>query len=332
MQYVTEVVPALLRAQLPPALVHLLYVIYTRRILQKAARNLPPCDVLHVVDHSESFLLKAPPAHRRVISVYDLIPLTEKRLFRSALSRWMGKWLYWLCVHEVRYADMVVACSQRTAQEVCDLLGVAAERVKVVPLGVDTSFFIPSREEQRQSVRLSQGIGDEIVVLHVGSNAPYKNIPTVLAVVGHLRQEGYPVRLVKVGEPFSTALWQQAERWGISRYIHVEPEASDALLRNWYWASDVLLFPSLREGFGLPVLEALACGTPAVIADVPALNEWAGEICPSAPPNDVTTLSHAVLWAAQERLNPTFQKRSREFSLFMDWQHVARKYMTVYQR
>lgn len=331
-RYVTEVVPALLHAPLPPALVHLLYVIHTRRILQKAARKLPPCDVLHVVDHSESFLLKAPPAHRRIISVYDLIPLTEKRLYRSALSRWLGKQLYRLCVQDVRWADTVVACSQQTAQEVCNLLGVAADRVQVVPLGVDTRFFTPSDEEQRRSARSSRGIGDETVVLHVGSNAPYKNMPTVLAVVGQLRQEGYRVRLVKVGEPFSPALWQQAEHWGISNCVHIEPTASDALLREWYQLSDVLLFPSLREGFGLPVLEALACGTPAVIADVPALNEWAAEMCLSAPPNDVSALSRAVLWAAQERRSPTYQNRLREFSLSMDWQHIARKYMAVYQR
>lgn len=330
--YVSPKPPAILRSRLPSALVHLLYVLHTHRRLQQAAERLPQSDVLHLVDHSESFLLPAVKAALRVAHCHDLIPLVEETVYRRPLSRRLGRWLYRLAVRNITGADGVVACSSTTAQDVKRLLGVAREKVKVAYHGVDTDTFAPLPEIERRYRREALGIPpEEIVLLHVGSNAPYKNVPAVLRAVAYVRDDERRVRLIKAGQPLSASLQRMAQALGIADHVHVEPNVDDARLRELYQVCDVLLFPSVREGFGLPVLEALACGTPAVIADTPALNEWASEVCLSAPPHDARSLAERVLQTLETGTSPTARTRYREFALQYDWRNITAQIVQAYR-
>lgn len=333
-RYVCSSPPSVLQRRLPAAAVHVLYVLFTRRYLQRLAARIPPCEVLHIVDHSESFLLPAVRAGLRVVTCHDLIPLAaEQVVYRHPFSRWLGQWLYRLTVRDITCADGVVACSRTTAQDVLRFLPIAPERLKVVHHGVDTDFFVPQREEERCRYRQEMGYGSqETVLLHVGSNAPYKNIPAVLRTVAYLRHNGQPVRWIKAGQPLSPSLQQMARELGIADCLHVEGSLDDASLLRLYQTCDVLLFPSLREGFGLPVLESLACGTPAVIADAPALNEWAGEVCLSAPPNDIQALAEKVLHSAEEGHSPDHRARLREFALQYSWREITTQLVQAYRQ
>ncbi len=332
-RYVCSSPPSVLQHRLPAAAVHVLYVVFTRRYLQRLAARIPPCDVLHVVDHSESFLLPPTRAHLKVVACHDLIPLAaEEVVYRRPFSRRLGHWLYRLTVRDITRADGVVACSRTTVQDVLHFLPIAPERLKVVPDGVDTDFFVPLREEERCRYRQEMGYGEqEIVLLHVGSNAPYKNIPAVLRTVAYLHSTGHPVRWIKAGQPLSPSLQQVARELGIADCLHMEGPIDDARLLRLYQTCDVLLFPSLREGFGLPVLESLACGTPAVIADAPALNEWAGEVCLNAPPNDIQALAEKVLHSAEEGHSPGYRARLREFALQYSWREIAAQMVQAYR-
>ncbi|MGC8785091.1 MAG: glycosyltransferase family 4 protein [Armatimonadota bacterium] len=332
-RYASPSSPAVLQRRLPTAAVHVLYVLFTRRYLQRLAERIPPCDVLHIVDHSESFLLPAVRAHLKVVACHDLIPLAAGDVvYRRPFSRWLGQRLYRLTVRDISCADGVVACSRTTAQDVLRFLPITPERLRVVHDGVDTDFFVPLRKEERHRYRQEMGYGrQEIVLLHVGSNAPYKNIPAVLHTVAYLRHAGHPVRWIKAGQPLSPSLQQMAQELGIVDCLHTEVALDDTRLLRLYQTCDVLLFPSLREGFGLPVLESLACGTPAVIADTPALNEWAGEVCLSAPPNDIQALAEKVLRSAEEGHSPDHRARLREFALQYSWREITRQLVQAYR-
>lgn len=332
-RYASPSPPAVLRRGLPAAAVHVLYVLHARRYLQRMAARIPPCEVLHIVDHSESFLLPAVRARLRVVACHDLIPLAaEQVVYRHSLSRWLGRRLYRLTVRDIARADGVVACSHATAQDVLRFLSIAPERLKVVYHGVDPDLFVPLREEERHRYRQEMGYGaQEIVLLHVGSNAPYKNVPAVLRTVAYLRNNGQPVRWIKAGQPLSPSLQRMAQELGIADCLHAEGSLDDASLLRLYQTCDVLLFPSVREGFGLPVLEALACGTPAVIADTPALNEWAGEVCLSAPPNDIRALAERVLHSAEASHSPGYRARLREFAMQYSWREITRQLVQAYR-
>ncbi|MDW8290444.1 MAG: glycosyltransferase family 1 protein [Armatimonadota bacterium] len=307
-------------------------MLYTRKWLQRLAMRLPPSEICHLVDHSESFLLPCLRARQKVVSCHDLIPLVEDRLYRSPFSRWWGRYLYQLTVRDLVHADGVMASSHATARELLDRFLLPPEKVKVVYLGVDTAFYTPLIESERQQCREAMGFRrEELVVLHVGSNAPYKNVETVLHVVVRLRDCGHRVRWVKAGEPLPAALRRRVHQLGIAQCVQEEPHVDDSRLRLLYQTCDVLLFPSWREGFGLPVLEALACGTPAVIADTPALNEWAGEVCLSAPPQAVEALAEKVLHSVERGDDPTYRERLREFALQFDWRLTAERIAQAYE-
>lgn len=324
--------PPLLRSRMPAPLRHTLYVLYTRLRLQRLAARLPPCEVCHLVDHSESFLLPFLQAAWKAVSCHDLIPLVEPRLYRHPVSRWWGRYLYRLTVRHLEQADCVLACSHTTAQDVQRHLGVPSEKLKVVYPGVDADFFAPLPEAERERLREAMGFHTEdLVVLHVGSNAPYKNLETVWQVVAYLREGGHRVRWVKAGEPLSPRSRLALRQLGIAECVREEPQVGEERLVQLYQVSDVLLFPSWSEGFGLPVLEALACGTPAVIADTPALREWAGEVCPSAPPQGVRALAEKVLLSAEQRRDPAVRKSLREFARQFDWRRVAERFAAAYR-
>jgi len=330
-RYVSPRPPAILRWRVPAAVIHMLYVICTQRYLQHLAARLPHCDLLHLVDHSESFMLPVTSANRKVVTCHDLIPLVMENIYRHPLSRMLGQWLYRRSIEHLTDAEVIITCSHATASDLMRLFSVPAQKVKTVYNGVDTSFFTMLPDDLRQRKREELGFQPhEIAILHVGSNAPYKNIPAVLRTAAHLRHSGHPVRWIKAGQPLSAPYQQLARELDIADCIQVEADIDDFRLRDLYQSCDVLLFPSRREGFGLPVLESLACGTPAVIADTPALNEWAGKVCPGAPPNDVRSLAEKVLLSVEESRSPVARARLREFALQFDWRTIARQIAEAY--
>ncbi|GIV18495.1 MAG: mannosyltransferase [Armatimonadota bacterium] len=330
-RYVSRHPPGILRWRLPPAAIHVLYVLATQRHLQRLATRLPRCNVLHVVDHSESFLVPVTPANRKVVTCHDLIPLVTENIYRHSLSRQLARWLYRMMVKSIMEADAIIACSRATASDVIRLFSVPAQKVKTVYDGVDVDFFTLLPDDLRRRKREQLGFQPhEIVILHVGSNAPYKNTPAVLRTVAHLHHSGYPVRWVKAGQPLSRSYQRLIRELDIADCLQVEADCDDLRLRDLYQSCDVLLFPSWREGFGLPVLESLACGTPAVIADTPALNEWAGTVCASAPPNDAQMMAEKVLLSAEQSRSFTARAHLREFALQFDWRIIARQIAEAY--
>jgi glycosyltransferase involved in cell wall biosynthesis len=330
-RYVSPRPPAILRWRVPAAAIHVLYVLCTQRYLQHLAARLPRCDVLHLVDHSESFLLPVTSANRKLVTCHDLIPLVLENIYRHSLSRQLGRWLYRTTVKHIACADVIITCSRATASDLERLLSIPAHKVKTVYNGVDTGFFTLLPDDLRQRKREALGFQPhETAILHAGSNAPYKNIPAVLRTVAHLRHSGHLVRWVKAGQSLPAPYQRLARELDIADCIQVEADIDDLRLRDLYQSCDVLLFPSWREGFGLPVLESLACGTPAVIADTPALNEWAGKVCPGAPPSDVPSLAEKVLLSVEESRSPVARARLREFALQFDWRTIARQIAGVY--
>lgn len=333
LRYVSESPPAVLRYRLPEPAVHAWYVLRTSQYLRRLAARHPPADVVHLIDHSEAFLLPALRARLKVAYCHDLIPLVEESVYSHPLSRWIGRRLYRHSIRDLRLANGLIACSQATAQDVQHQLGVAPEKVKVIYPGVDADFFVPLPEAIRQQRRELFGIRQqEVAVLHVGSNAPYKNIPTILRTLAHLRGQGMQVRWFKAGDPLTPSLQRLAQKLGIEDCLHYEAHVDDERLRDLYQVCDVVLFPSLREGFGLPVLEALACATPVVIGNVSALNEWAGEVCLSAPPRDVVALSERVRQSVEESRSPAVRTRLREFAVQYDWRRIASQLVEAYRQ
>lgn len=169
-------------------------------------------------------------------------------------------------------ADAVVCVSETTRREVVHAYHLTPERTWVVPHAVSAAFRPASGETGEPSGETAKPF-----VLYVGRRAGYKNFSGLLhAYRGWSRR--HEVNLVLVGPPWSAAERRDVVHWGLAGSIHLVTEAGDGQLCLLYNQARALVYPSLDEGFGLPVLEAMACGCPVVASPIPSTVEIAGDV------------------------------------------------------
>lgn len=253
-------------------------------------------DVFHVVDHSYSQLVRRLPPGRAVVTCHDL------DTFRSVLApaddprsppfRAMTRYI----LGGMRRAAWVTCDTAAVRDEVLAHGLTQADRVLVAPIGVGAEFQPePDADADRRAGELVAAPAGAIEVLHVGSTASRKRLDRVLRLAADLTGEMDRVHLVRVGGPFTAEQTGMIRELGIGDRVSVLPPLDDRLLAAVYRRAAVTVLPSDREGFGLPVVEALASGTPVVASDLPALREVGGPAVAFCAPGD------RLAWAATAR-------------------------------
>ncbi len=232
----------------------------------------------HVLDHSFAHLLAGVPRRevRKIVTVHDLAPLREPDDLTSAQRR-----RFLRTVSHVHGADLLLADSRHSAAETVALLGVAPEKMRVLPLGVDVARFA---DPPVTHPGLPAALTERRVVLSVGSCASRKNLE-ILPEIFRQASVG-ALTLLRVGEPLPAALADDLRRVLGPEGLVELGAASDDLLIRAYQRADALVLPSRIEGFGFPVLEAMAAGCPVVCTDVTSLPEVAGEAALYFAPDD----------------------------------------------
>lgn len=252
-------------------------------------------DVYHLVDHSYSQLVHALPAGKAVVTCHDLDtfrcllePRAEPRppWFRAMTRR----------VLDGFQAAAAVACNSATTREaVLSRRLLPDDRLSVVPMGVHPAFSPePSPAADAEAAQLLGAPGAP-ELLHVGTSIPRKRIDVLLRVFAEVRRSVPAARLVKVGGPLPTGQERLARDLGLSDSLVLLPFLPREVLSAVYRRASVVLLPSEAEGFGLPAAEALACGTPLLASDLPALREVAGAAAVYRPVGDVPAWAEAVL-------------------------------------
>jgi glycosyltransferase involved in cell wall biosynthesis len=251
--------------------------------LGRRARSL---DVLHCTTFRGPVDAPVPT----VLTVHDLAVLRAPEAF----PRWHRLYGRAGLKRVLRAADAIVAVSEFTRGETIDLAGVSPDRVRVVPNGVDDVF---GAEGPRAA-------GD--YVLAVATLEPRKNLGRTVEAA---REEGVELRVVG------------ARGWGGVDVEGWVGEIPDTELATLYRGAQCVVYPSLYEGFGLPVLEAMACGTPVVTSVGTAMEEVAGEAAVLVDPLDVSAIAEGIRAASARRdeLVPLGLERSRAFT----WQRAA---------
>ena len=234
----------------------------------------------------------------------------------------------------VRQAALVLTGSESTKRDLIRYLNLPAGRVQVTPYGVGREFYPRCGEEQRQ-VRAKYGL-PRTFVLSVGVLQPRKNLERLLAAYCLLRKEGHPppplVITGKKGWSFAS-LFRRAEEWDLRDAVIFTGYVPDEDLPALYSAAQLLAYPSLYEGFGLPVLEAMACGTPVVTSNVSALPEVAGAAAELVVPTQVESIAEGLwrLLASPQRraeLRHLGLQRARAFT----WQRTAELTLAAYRQ
>lgn len=236
-------------------------------------------DLVHFPTYRGPVRAGSPPT---VVTVLDLAVLREPAWFPA----WARIHARTLMRPTVRAAARVIAISQQTADDVVNLLGVERELVRVVECGIEKVFSLPPNARDEHALPY---------LLGVGTPEPRKNLPRLLDAFALVRDAGGPQRLVLVG----------GDGWGS---VDLKPQAgvelagrvTDERLRDLYAGADALVFPSLWEGFGLPVGEALAAGCRVVCSDLAVLREVAGEFATYVDPRSGIAIAAGIQRALEE--------------------------------
>ncbi|HEY6807730.1 MAG TPA: glycosyltransferase family 1 protein [Gemmatimonadales bacterium] len=299
---------------------------YPRRLSKEARRT----DVVHILDHAYANLLPNARRHPVVVTVHDLMPVI---VLRSPEDGWRGSLrnrFLRRALKFLRQAQAYVVGTEWLRRELATWLG-DDRRISVVPFGVDRAFFREApggRERGREAWRIPD---DAFVILHVGSTVERKNVPLVLQTLARLRAEA-DAYLLQVGGRFTPEQEQQIQRLGLRSYVRSVPAADETTLRRAYRAADVLLFPSLYEGFGFPVLEAFASGLPVITSGAGGLREVGGDAAIVVDGRDPGAYVQALeaLSADPDRRDLLVARgmaRAREFT----WQRTAEQTAGVYR-
>jgi glycosyltransferase involved in cell wall biosynthesis len=238
----------------------------------------------------------------------------------------------------LRKAGHIACDSHATRDALVSKAGVAADRTSVVPNGPHPSCTPnPEPAADIDAARLLGPRGATLDLLHVGSTIARKRIDVLLRVIASLRTAHRQLRLVRVGGPFTAAQQAHVRQLGLGDAIVVLPTLDRSTLAAVYRRCALLLMPSEREGFGLPVLEALACGTPVVTSDVPALREVGGYAATYCAVEDIDAWHRAVTRLLDERAqNPSQWALRRESGIrrasAFSWSRYAADVAVLYAR
>jgi glycosyltransferase involved in cell wall biosynthesis len=233
----------------------------------------------------------------------------------------------------LRNLDAVITLSESAKQGLSQYLRLQPDRIHVVPLAADPSFR-PFQETYVDSV-LARHQLERGFVLYVGALEPRKNVPTLLRAIARLRREIPDVRLVIVGAPrwkFS-AIPRVLDELDLRDAVRFTGYVADADLPALYSAAAAFCFPSLAEGFGLPIVEAMACGTPVVCSNVSAMPEVAGDAALLVEPTNPDAIASALRRVLQQpELADQLRERGLSRAAQFSWERTARKTLDVYSR
>lgn len=293
-------------------------------------------DVFHIVDHSYAHLARGLPAERTVVTCHDVdafrAVLEPRDEPRSAPYRWMARRI----LTGLRRAARIACDSAVTRDALESLARIPAARLAVIPNGADSSAFLEVDIEADREAAQILGPRGRFELLHVGSTIPRKRIDVLLEVFAAVRALRPDARLIRVGGPFTAEQRVRARTLGIGAAVAVLPFLDRVTLAAVYRRAALALLPSEREGFGLPLVEALASGTPVVASDIPVLREVGADAVTFAPVADVPGWRDAVLGLLDERDRDPGRwagRRSRGIARAADfsWSRYADDVVAMYQ-
>lgn len=290
-------------------------------------RWLPGCDVFHATDHLLPPLLKP----RSVFTVHDLIFRFFPE-YHLPLNRW---YLGLMLPRFIQRADAVIAVSESTRRDVMRLMRISSDKITVVYEGVNAAFR-PLRDQAKlEEVRARYNLPPRFI-LYLGTIEPRKNLLTLLEAYLALvrRVESIPSLVIagRKGWLFQP-VFDRVHALGLEERVRftdfIQSDDTPALMN----AADLFVFPSLYEGFGLPPLEAMACGIPVICSNASSLPEVVGDGGLLTDPRDVTGWASAMERVlADRRLGAELAARGMTQAGKFTWDRAAKETVSVYRR
>ncbi|MDQ6706963.1 MAG: glycosyltransferase family 4 protein [Acidobacteriota bacterium] len=258
----------------------------------------------------------------QVCTFHDLIPLDRPEWFNPRFAAWCQ----WLLPRLARKVRRIISVSEFTKQRIVERCGIDASKITVIPNGVDARFH-PRPAGEIAAMRESLGIGGAPYLLCVGSVEPRKNLPRLLnAWSSALAKMPEDVQLVVAGAKGAPLVFSNVAVGKLPARVRLTGYVNDQQLPALYSGAMALVYPSLYEGFGLPPLEAMACGVPVITSNGTSLPEVVGDAAVLADPSDIESISEAILRVTRdESLRKAMRAKGLARAERYRWDAVASK-------
>jgi glycosyltransferase involved in cell wall biosynthesis len=263
---------------------------------------------------------------RQVCTIHDLIPIDHPEWFNRRFAAWYA----WLLPRLVKRVQHIIAISEFTKHRLVERFRVPEAKVTVVYNGINSSYR-PAPAEEVEAMRRAQGLGDSPYLLYVGSLEPRKNLSRLLRAWS-VAQESITrgIQLVVAGARASSRVFGDVAIEGTvpnTRFTGYVPEEQ---LPALYSGALVVVYPSLYEGFGLPPLEAMACGTPVVTSNNTSLPEVVGNSAVLVDPENVDSIAAGMVEVASSApLRASLSRMGTERAESFTWERAAHRTLQV---
>lgn len=303
---------------------------FPRQLTQQKA------DIVHVIDAGEAHIMYwlRNTAKRTVVTCHDLINYSYPDNRVASVQLPFVSHQMWLhAIRGMRSADHVVTVSVATAQDAIRILNLSSDQVSVAPNAVEPIFH-PLPTSKIQSIRREYNLAPgTFCLLNVGSDHRRKNLINVLQSLAIIKQTGIPFIFCKVGSPFTEEQSNLIQSLQLEDVVHYLSKPDRSTLVELYNAADVLVAPSLFEGFGMTLLESMACGTPVITSNVSSMPEVVEDAGMLVDPTSVSAIADAVIHLHKDHtLYKNLVEKGLARAQFFTWKNTAEQIAAIYEK
>jgi glycosyltransferase involved in cell wall biosynthesis len=280
--------------------------------------------------HATDFTL---PPHlpwtKTILTVHDLSFVRTPETSHPILKRYLDRVVPW----SVRRADHVIADSQATKDDLVTLYSVSPEKISVLLSGVDPRFKRVNDLLFIQRLREKYGIPDSDYIFSIGTIQPRKNYLRLIQALHRLGDEFGQIKLVIAGGKgwLDAPIYAAVQALGMEERVKFIGFVDDDDLPALYSGAILTAYPSLYEGFGFPILESMACGTPVITSNLSSMPEVAGEAALMVDPYNIDVLAEGLrVLLTDKELRATLIERGYRQAALFTWQEAARHLREIY--
>jgi len=282
--------------------------------------------------HEPHYVLPPAIQCRSVVTIHDCIHLMFPQYLPGKLAYVYAKGSMWAASKK---ADRILTVSEASKRDILRFFDVPPEKVEVIYNAIDERFLAPPNAERMDLVRQRYQLDDPFV-LYVGNIKPHKNIERLIDAFARARSQSPDgLKLIIIGDEISKypGLRQSVHKHKLDKHVRFLGFQPMETLAAFYRLARAFVFPSLYEGFGLPPLEAMACGSPVVTSNVSSLPEVAGGAALLVDPYDEDAIAHGIVRAVtDETLRADLIARGHERARSFSWAQSVKKIHDIYMQ
>ena len=296
----------------------------TYRYVQIVKNKVKEDNIKHITSQEVAYIQNSLEMDKTVVTCHDLIPWIYDK---DRSKFWKDN------IEGLKKADAIITVSEFSKKEIIKYLDYPPQNIHIVEDAVDHSIYYEKRDKE---ILKTFNIQDQKVVLYVGSETPRQNVPLLLKAFAQIKTKISDIKLLKIGESQSYGarenILEVINNLGLQEDVIFVGYVPEEEMPKWYNASDVLVYPCDYAGFGLPPLEAMACGTPVITSNTTSLPEVVGDAGIMINPKDVELMAdkmYEVLTDSTLNKNMTIKglKRAKLFN----WDESAQKTKKIYE-